>query len=233
MSCRASRGTRDMRTNLDRCATSLSAYVRVRARACRSPPPSRLPALPPLCSRALCHSPSRSRSPWHTAGTYRLRDAPGRAGCRTRRRPRLFRVTAAKSRTSSSTRCPASISAAVRAPPTVACVRFTTHLVGARIRTGASVADTAGPGRRSNSTTPQYGPSHCTFASPTHFFIQTRKSLCGAGRRAELTANRDSATLESGGAAAALGIGGGWDKGTFPKEYHAKPANRYVLPNLR
>ena len=29
-----------------------------------------------------------------------------------------------------------------------------------------------------------------------------------------------------GGAAAALGIGGNWDQNTFPKEYHAKPANR-------
>ena len=59
-----------------------------------------------------------------------------------------------------------------------------------------------GPARRSNSTTPQYG------------------------RRAELTANQDSEMQGGGGAAAALGIGGNWDQNTFPKEYHAKPANR-------
>lgn len=62
--------------------------------------------------------------------------------------------------------------------------------------------DRAGTGRRSKSTTPQYG------------------------RRADLTAHRDSDAQEGTGAAAALGIGGGWDKNTFPKEYHAKPANR-------
>jgi hypothetical protein len=64
------------------------------------------------------------------------------------------------------------------------------------------MTDSAGTGRRSKSTTPQYG------------------------RRADLTANRDSDAQEGGGAAAALGIGGSWDKNTFPKEYHAKPANR-------
>ena len=62
--------------------------------------------------------------------------------------------------------------------------------------------DSAGTGRRSKSTTPQYG------------------------RRAESNANRDSDLQGAGGAAAALGIGGHWDKDTFPKNYHARPVNR-------